>query len=100
MDPRLKCLIKHADTVSGKEEDSLEILKGTEKNGNEGIAFQVFVIAFLEEDVGFVEEEDGGEGYGVIENFFQAFFKPLRIGANVATCYLVERLFEAVGYAF
>ena len=75
MDTALEGLVEHADAVSSEEEDAVEILESAEENGNEGVAFEVLVVAVLEEDVGFVEEEYGGESYGVVENSLEALFK-------------------------
>ena len=100
MDTALESLIEHADAVGGEEEDPLEVFKSAEEDGNEGVAFEILVVAILEEDVGFVEEEDGGEGYGVVEDFFEALFQSFGVGADVAAGHEVEGLFEGVGHAF
>ena len=75
MDTALEGLVEHADPISGKEEDAIEIFESAEKNGNKGVSFEILVVAVLEEDVGFVEQEYGGEGYGVVEDFFEALFE-------------------------
>ena len=87
MDTALERLVEHADAVGGKEEDAFEVFKSAEENGNEGIALDILVVAVLEEDVSFVEEDYGGEGDGVVEDFFEALFKFLGVGADVATRY-------------
>lgn len=96
----MESLVKHADAVGGEKEDALEIFESAEENGNEGVALEIFVVAVLEEDVGFVEEEDGGKGYGVVEDLFEAIFETFGVGADVAAGNEVEGLFEGVGYAF
>ena len=87
MDTALESLVEHADTVSGEEEDALEIFESAEEDGNEGIAFEMLVVAVLEEDVSFVEEENGGKGHGVVEDFFEALFETCGVGADVAAGY-------------
>ncbi len=100
MDAGLEGLVESADAVGGEEEDAVEVVEGAEEDGDEGVAGEVFVVAVLEEDVGFVEEEDGVPGVGVVEDFFEAALERAGIGADVAAGYLVEGLFEGVGDAF
>jgi hypothetical protein len=46
----------------------LEVLEEAQEDGDQGVAVDVLDGALLEEDVGFVEEEDGAPGVGYVEN--------------------------------
>ena len=41
----------------------------------------------LEEDVSFVDEENGSPGDSVVKDSFQTIFQLRGVGANVTTCY-------------
>ena len=47
------------DAVGGEEEDAFVVFEDAEEDGDEFVALQVVRAALFEEDVGFVEEEDG-----------------------------------------
>ena len=100
MDARLERLVEGADAVGGQEEDSREVIEGAEEDGDEGVALEGFVVAVLQEDVGFVEQEDGAPGGAVVEDFLEAGLEFLGVGADVAAGDLVEGLAEGVGNAF
>ncbi len=100
VDAGLEGLVEGADAVGGEEEDAGEIVESAKEDGDEGVAGEVVIVAVLEEDVGFVEEEDGAPGGGVVEGFFEFGFELRGVGADVATGYLVEGFFKAVGDTF
>lgn len=100
VDAGLEGLVEGADTIGGEEEDAGEVVEGAEEDGDEGVAGEVVVVAVLEEDVGFIKEEDGAPGGGVVEDFFEFGFEFGRVGADVAAGYLVEGFFKRVGDAF
>ena len=87
MDTTLEGLVENVDAVSSEEEDAIEVFEGAEENRNEGVALETLVVAFLEEDVGFVEQEYGGEGYGVVEDLFKALFETSGVSTDVAARY-------------
>ena len=89
MDAGLEGLIESADAVCGEEEDALEIIECAQENGDESIALEVLVVAVLEEDVGFVEEEDCVPSGGVIEDFFEFGLEVGGVGTDVAAGNLV-----------
>ena len=59
MDTGLKGGVDVVDAVGGEEEDAFVVFEDTEEDGDEFVAFEVVGGALFEEDVGFVEEEDG-----------------------------------------
>ena len=100
VDAGLEGLVEGADAVGGEEEDPREVVESAEEDGDEGVALQVFVVAVLQEDVGFVEEEDGVPGGGVVEDFFEFGFEDRGVSADVAAGYLVEGFGEGFGNTF
>ena len=56
------------DAVGGEEEDAFVVFEDAEEDGDEFVSFQVVRAALLEEDVGFVEEEDGVPFAGHLED--------------------------------
>jgi len=57
----------------------------------------VCVLATLEEDVGFVEQDYATPGVGEVEDAVERFFKTERLGAEFANGDLVERAFDEFG---
>ena len=90
VDARLEGLVDIAGTVSGQEEDAVEVLQFAEEDGDESVSAHVVDVAFLEEDVGLVHEQDGFPGDGVAEDFFEAFLEFEGLGAQVAAADGVE----------
>ena len=97
----LKGLIEGADAVGGEEQDAREVVEGAEEDGDQGVALEGGggQVAVLEEDVGFVEQQDGAPGDGVVEDLLEAGLELLRVGADVAAGDLVEGFLEGVGDA-
>ena len=59
MDAGLEGGVDVVDAVGGEEEDAFVVFQDAEEDGDEFVALQVVRAALFEEDVGFVEEEDG-----------------------------------------
>ena len=59
VDAGLKGGVDVVDAVGGEEKDAFVVFKDAEEYGDEFVALQVVRAALFEEDVGFVEEEDG-----------------------------------------
>ncbi len=59
MDPALKGGIDIVDAVGGEKEYAFVVFENTQEDGDEFVAFKIVGGALFEEDVGFVEEEDG-----------------------------------------
>lgn len=74
MDTRLESGIDIVHAVGGEEENAFIIFKDTEEDGDEFIAFEVVRGALFEEDVGFVEEEDGVPFGGHFEDVAEGGF--------------------------
>lgn len=55
---RQECVVDLAHAVGGQEEQAAEVLHAAEEDGDDAVALDVARGAPLEEDVGFVEEED------------------------------------------
>lgn len=55
MDAGGEGFVKGDDAVGGEKEDALEVFEQAEEDGHECVAADVVQLAFLEEDVSFVE---------------------------------------------
>ena len=84
MDARLEGLVEGLNAVRGEEEDALEVLEQAQEDRDEGVAMDVLHRALLEEDVGFVEEEDRVPGVRDFEDLGQFEFEFFGGGAEVA----------------
>ena len=62
------------------EEDPIEILELAEKDRHEGVALYVMYVPFLQEDVGFVKEEDCFPRDGILEDLLQLDLQMLGFG--------------------
>ena len=62
VDAGLEGVVEGFDAVGGEEEDALEVLEQAQEDGDEGVAVDILHRALLQEDVRFVEEEDGAPG--------------------------------------
>lgn len=72
----------------------MEVFEEAEEDGDEGVAVEVVHGAFLEEDVGFVEEEDGVPGVGYVEDAVETVFENVCGGAELAGGHHVEGFVE------
>ncbi len=95
-----KASVKGDDTISSEEEDALEILEQAEENGDEGIAADVMQFSLLQEDVGFVEQEEGAPAVGDVDDLAKILFQIAAFDAEFADGDHVEGLFEEFGDSF
>ncbi len=51
------------------EEDAIKVFELAEEDGDEGVALYIVYVPFLEEYVGFIKEEYGFPGDGILEDF-------------------------------
>lgn len=58
MDTRDESFVECLDAIGGEEEDTLEVFEETEKDADQRIAVDIVDRPFLQEDVGFVEEQE------------------------------------------
>ena len=79
VDAALDCLVEDGHSVRGQDHYALEVLQLPEEDGDEGVVLQVVLGASFEEDVGFVEEEDGFPAGDEVEDFREADFEFLGI---------------------
>ena len=84
MNPTRKRRIKDINSVCGKEEDTLEVLEHAKEDGYKGITANVVVSACFEEDVGFVEEEEGAPSVRHVEDFGQFALERGGVDAELA----------------
>ena len=75
VDAALDRLVEDGHSVRGQDHDALEVLELPEEDGDEGVVLQVVLGARFEEDVGFVEEEDGFPASDEVEDFREADFE-------------------------
>lgn len=80
MDPGLEGRVKGFDAVGSEEENALEVFQETEKDGDQCVAVEIMDAAALEEDVGFVEEEDGAPCVREVEDPRECGFQDTWIG--------------------
>ena len=105
-----KLIILHADvnsalkrsidiihTVCREEEDALVVFEDAEEDGDEFVALEVVGGALFEEDVGFVEEEDGVPFCGHFEYVGEGAFDRGGVEAEVAGGHHVEGCAHAFG---
>ena len=59
MDAGLERRVHVFDPVGGQEEDALVVLEHAQEDGDEFVTLEVMRAALFEEDVRFVEQEDG-----------------------------------------
>ena len=57
--PALERLVEGLDAVRRQEQDALVVLCQTQEDRDERVAMDIVRLARLEEDVGFVEKQDG-----------------------------------------
>ena len=100
MDAGLEGVVEGLDAVGGKEEDALEVLEQTQEDGDECVAVDVLHGALLEEDVGFVEQQDAAPAVREVEHLLQLGFQIPRVRAQLAGCDHVEWAFEKLGDGF
>ena len=81
VDTRLESIIERLHAVRGKEQDPLEVLEQPEEDGNQSVAVDVLDGTLLEEDIGFVEEQDGTPAVGDVEDFVKFGFQFARVGS-------------------
>ena len=85
------------DAVGGEEEDPLVVFEDAEEDGDELVAFEVVRAALLEEDVGFVEEEDGVPFAGHFEDVGERGLHFGGVEAEVAGAHHVQRCAHRLG---
>ena len=85
------------DAVGGEEEDAFVVLEDAEEDGDEFVALQVVRAALFEEDVGFVEEEDGVPFAGHFEDVGKRGFDLVRGGTEITGAHHVERGSHGLG---
>ena len=120
VDAGLEGVVEGLDAVGGEEEDALEVFEQAQEDGDEGIAVDVLDGALFEEDVCFVEEEDGAPRDGIVsfggrgrlewkgkvpavsdvEDFLELCFELARVGAQFACRDHVKWAFEEFGDGF
>jgi hypothetical protein len=71
----------HLNTIRSQEQNTLEVLKLAQKDADEGISMNVLHIALLQEDVGFVQQQNGAPGMAYVENLLQLAFEVARVCA-------------------
>ena len=84
VDTRLESVVKAVDAVGGEEEDALVVLEEAEEGRDERVAVDVVQGALLEEDVGFVEEEDGLPDGRDVEDARELLLEVARVRAELA----------------
>ena len=62
------------------EEDAIEILELAEKDCYQGVALYVVYVPFLQEDIGFVKEEDCFPRDGILKDLLQLDLQLLGLG--------------------
>ena len=75
VDAALHSLVEDGHSVRRQDHDALEVLELPEEDGDEGVVLQVVLGARFEEDVGFVEEEDGFPAGDQVEDLREADFE-------------------------
>ena len=88
MDAALDRLVEDGHSVRRQDHDALKVLELPEEDGDERVVLQVVLGARLEEDVGFVEEEDGFPAGDQVEDFREADFEFFGVETEVSGTYL------------
>ena len=88
VDAALDRLVEDGHPVRRQDHHALEVLELPEEDGDEGVVLQVVLRARFEEDVGFVEEEDGFPARDEVEDFREADFEFFGVETEVSGAYL------------
>jgi hypothetical protein len=97
LDSRLEGFIEASHPVSGENEDPLVVLECAKEDRDKGVALQVLESALLEEDFGFVKEDNAVPDFAEVEDRGEVFLNIFRFGANIAASYRVERFLGNFG---
>ena len=73
------------------------VLKEPEEDAHHSIALDIMLGAFLEEDISFVEQDNGVPHGGHLEYLAQFRLQLLRVGAQLSNADRVERAVEELG---
>jgi hypothetical protein len=74
----------YLDAIGGEEQDALEVLELSQEDADERIAVDVGNVAFLEEHVRFVQQEDGSPCVADVQYLLQLLLQESRIRAELA----------------
>ena len=84
----------YLDTVRRQEQNPLEVLELSQEDADEGIPVDVMHVALLQEDIGFVKQEDGAPGVADIQYLLELALEEPRVGAELTGRRHVQRAFE------
>jgi len=90
----LEGVIEGGHTVGRQKEDTSEVFELTQKHSNKGVSVDVMDRALLEENVRFVNEDDGVPGVGNVENFVERAIQRGSRSSKVSCSNDIERLSE------
>lgn len=97
MDPALKGSIDVFDAVGGEKEYAFVVFEDAQEDGDEFVALEIVGGALLEEDVGFVEEEDGVPFCGHLEHVAEGGFNLRGRKTEIAGGHHIEGCAHAFG---
>lgn len=84
MDPRAERVVEFLGSVRGQEQDALEPLEAAQGDGHKCIACDVVASPLGQEDVRFIEYDNGIPGFGGVENVLQFRVGIFGVGAEIA----------------
>ena len=88
VDAALDRLVEDGHPVRRQDHDALEVLELAQEDGDEGVVREVVLGARFEENVGFVEEQDGFPAGDEVKDLREPVFEFLRVETQVAGTYL------------
>ena len=99
VDARLEGRVESLHAVGGQEHGALVVFEDAQEDGDELVALEFVQAALFEEDVGFVEQEDGVPAAAHFENVLQFGLDFSRVEAQVAGRHHIQRDLHFLSHA-
>jgi hypothetical protein len=100
MDARLESRIKFLRTIRGKKEDAFVVFEEAEEDGDEGVANEVVFATLGQENIRFIEQENGAPGFCALKDCAKLFVRRFDVGSKFAAANDVEGFVRIFGYTF
>jgi len=98
--PAVESLVESAHAVGGQEHHAVVLLQQTQENADHGVAVNVIVRPFLQEDVGFIEKHYRIPHAGHLQNLAQFLLQLSDGGAQLSYRDTLQRFSQQLAYGF